>query len=104
MPGLDHRVRRHPDHLVVLRRHYIRIDPCRLLSELDGSTPVTETERNKTLAKYQAQHGISLHDTATVPTATVDSAGIDQTRKLVDAHPLAPTRCRLLLTTCKRFR
>ena len=64
---------------------------------------MTETERIKTLAKYQAQHGISLHDTTTVPTATVDSAGIDQTRKLVDVHPLGPTRCRLL-TTCKRFR
>ena len=45
----------------------------------DEAGAVTETERIKALAKYQAQHGISLHRATTVPTQLVDSADIDST-------------------------
>jgi hypothetical protein len=51
---------------------------------------VTLTERIKALAKYQARHGISRYDATAVPTATVDSADIDQPRELVDALPFRP--------------
>jgi hypothetical protein len=56
----------------------------------DEAGAVTETERIKALAKYQAQHGISLQDAITAPTAPVDSADIDQPRELVDALPIRP--------------
>jgi SPW repeat len=56
----------------------------------DEADAVTETERIKALAKYQAQHAISLHDTTKVRTATVDSADFDQPRELVDALPIRP--------------
>ena len=54
----------------------------------DEAGAVTESERIKALAKYQAQHGISLHRATTVPTQLVDSADIDSTRDLVDALPI----------------
>jgi SPW repeat len=56
----------------------------------DEAGAVAETERIKALAKYQAQHGISLHDAITVPTQLVDSADIDPSRELVDALPIRP--------------
>lgn len=56
----------------------------------DEAGAVTETERIKALAKYQAQHGISLQDATTAPTAPVDSADIDQPRELVDALLIRP--------------
>jgi hypothetical protein len=56
----------------------------------DEAGAVTETERIKALAKYQAQHGISLQDGSTAPAAPVDSADIDQPRELVDALPIRP--------------
>ena len=56
----------------------------------DEAGAVTETERIKALAKYQAQHGTSVHDATTVPTASVNSANIDSNRELVDALPIAP--------------
>ena len=54
----------------------------------DEAGAVTETERIKALAKYQAQHGISLQDATTAPTAPVDSPDVDQPRELVDALPI----------------
>ena len=56
----------------------------------DEAGAVTETERIKALAKYQAQHGISLQAATTVPTAPVDSVDIGQPRELVDALPIRP--------------
>jgi hypothetical protein len=56
----------------------------------DEAGAVTETERIKELAKYQAQHGISLHHATMVPTQLVDSAAIDPSRELVDALPIRP--------------
>ena len=56
----------------------------------DEAGAVTETERIKALAKYQAQQGISLQAATTVPTASVDSADIGQPRELVDALPIRP--------------
>jgi hypothetical protein len=40
--------------------------------------------------QYQARHGISVQDAATVPTEPVDSADVDQPRELVDALPIRP--------------
>ena len=57
----------------------------------DEAGGATETERIKALAKYQAQHGISLQDAyIRAPTEPVDSADIDQPRELVDALPIRP--------------
>jgi hypothetical protein len=58
----------------------------------DEAGAVTESERIKALAKYQAQHGISLHHATMVPTQLVDSAAIDASRELVDALPIRPRR------------
>jgi SPW repeat len=54
----------------------------------DEADAVTETERIKALAKYQAQHGFSLDNATAVPTATVDCADIERPRELVDALPI----------------
>jgi hypothetical protein len=56
----------------------------------DEAGAVTATERIRALAKYQAQHGISLYDGRTVPTEPVDSADIDQPREVVDVLPIRP--------------
>ena len=64
----------------------------------DEAGAVTETERIKALAKYQAQHGISLQDATKVPTETVDSADIENFANSSTRYPFVPDRCRLLMT------
>lgn len=56
----------------------------------DEASAVTETERTKSLAKYQAQHGISLPDSMTVSTESVDSADGRPARELDYALPIRP--------------
>ena len=70
----------------------------------DEAGAVTETERIKALAKYQAQHGISLHRCHNGPDSTRRLRRhrfLPGTRRRA-AHS-APTRCRLL-SPRNRFR